>query len=96
MTSVTTRRLRGAAILLAEWFNLNGTQDDDDEAPPETAADSPTRSSGYIRELELLQLLDAGNTEAVVRFVETKCIESYRNGVEQGQASPAFRAPLPW
>jgi len=42
MTSVTTRRLRAAAILLAEWFNLNGTQDDDDEAPPETVADSPT------------------------------------------------------
>ncbi len=34
-------------------------------------------------------LLDAGDMEAVVRFVKTKCIESYRNGVEQGRASPA-------
>ena len=53
-----------------------------------------TRMRGAIRALRADA--DAGNTEAVVRFVETKCIESYRNGVEQGQASPAFRAPLLW
>ena len=82
--------IRGVALLIADWFNINGKPDDaGDQVEPEPVADSPSRSPGYIRELEreLRQLLDAGDTEAVVRFVKTKSIESFRNGVEQGRAS---------
>ncbi len=50
---------------------------------------SPTRSTGYIREMEqeLRQLITAGDQEAVVRYVKEKCIESYRNGFDQGLES---------
>ena len=84
--------IRGAALLIADWFNINGTSDDaGEEEAPDQVAPSPIRSTGYIRELELelRQLLDAGDTEAVVRFVKAKCIESFRNGVEHGRASTA-------
>ena len=82
--------IRGAALLIADWFNING-KSDVVQQEPEPVADSPPRSTGYIRELErdLRQLLDDGDTEAVIRFVKTKSIESFRNGVEQERASPA-------
>ena len=84
--------IRGAALLIADWFNINGTSDDaGDQVEPKPVATASPQSSGYIRKLEhdLRRLLDAGDTEAVVRFVKTKSIESYRNGVEHGRASPA-------
>ena len=84
--------IRGAALLIADWFSINGTSDDaGDQVEPEPVAASSPQPSGYIRKLEhdLRALIDAGDTEAVVRFVKTKSIESYRNGVEHGRASPA-------
>ena len=87
--------IRGAALHISDWFGLDGARagPGDEAAPsrPESTDDSPARSTGYMRELErdLRRLLDAGDTEAVVRFVKTKSIESYRNGVEQGRASTA-------
>ncbi len=38
-------------------------------------------------EQELRQLITAGDQEAVVRYVKEKCIESYRNGFDQGLES---------
>ena len=84
--------IRGAALLIADWFNINGTSDDaGDQVEPEPVADSPSRSTGYIREMEreLRQLLAGGDQDAVVRYFKEKCIESFRNGVEHGQVSPA-------
>ena len=69
--------IRGAALLIADWFNINGTSDD--------AGDQVERlrGAGYLRavEQELLKLLPTGDQGPVVRFVKSKCLESYRNGL---------------
>ena len=81
--------VRGAALLIAEWFGLNGESADQVEA--EQATEPPARGAGSIREMqqELLQLLPPGDQGPVVRFVTEKCLESFRNGFEQGAASCA-------
>ena len=38
-------------------------------------------------EQELRQLLAGGDQDAVVRYVKEKCIESFRNGFNQGTES---------
>lgn len=42
---------------------------------------------GYIQDIEreVRELLDAGDTDAVVRFVKEKVLESYKNGIKEGK-----------
>ena len=42
---------------------------------------------GYIQDIErdVRGLLNAGDTDAVVRFVKDKVLESYKNGIEEGK-----------
>ncbi len=42
---------------------------------------------GYIQDIEreFKELLDASDTDAVVRFFKDKVLESYKNGIEEGK-----------
>ena len=84
--------IRGAALMIVDGFGLKGETglpQPSDQVEAEQATEPPARGAGYIREMqqELLQLLPPGDQGAVVRYVTEKCLESFRNGFEQGVAS---------
>ena len=53
--------------------------------------------SGHLQhiERELRALLAEGNTEAIVKWVKERVLESYRNGMQASKAGPEQEAARP-